>query len=77
MALRNFWIEAQIDGRKTALTGGPVSKEGGFVLDIRQRDKGSSFLAYRVVGYVGHYGRLIVEVTDRDGRPVSSSVTTR
>lgn len=38
--VRNFWIEARIDGRADALVGGPVGKEGGFDLTILMRDKG-------------------------------------
>lgn len=40
MAVRNWWIEVEIDGRKTKLCGGPQSKDGGFTLKIHQRDKG-------------------------------------
>jgi len=32
--VRNFWIEVRIDGRKTPLRGGPMSKDGGFTLSI-------------------------------------------
>lgn len=42
MAVRNFWIEAEIDGRKTKLSGGPRSKDGGFILDIYQCMNGQS-----------------------------------
>ena len=38
MALRNFWIDAKIDGRKTELEGGPQAKDGGLSVDILQRD---------------------------------------
>lgn len=42
MALRNFWFTAKIDGRKTELSGGPQSREGGMRITIRQRDNGAS-----------------------------------
>lgn len=37
-AVRNFWIEAQIDtpsGAKQILAGGPAAKDGGFTLKIK------------------------------------------
>jgi hypothetical protein len=40
MAIRNFWIEVHIDGRKTVLKGGPQSKNGGMRVNIFQRDHG-------------------------------------
>ena len=40
MATRNFWLEANIDGRKTPMAGGPQAKDGGFDLTIYIRDGG-------------------------------------
>lgn len=40
MAVRNFWIEVEIDGRKTKLTGGPVGKNGGMRINLYQRSNG-------------------------------------
>ena len=40
MAVRNYWIEAKIDGRKTLLTGGPEGKQGGFFMRIHMRAEG-------------------------------------
>jgi hypothetical protein len=40
MAIRNYWIDANIDGRKTRLTGGPRRKDGGFDLRIKIRNDG-------------------------------------
>ena len=40
MAIRNFWVEADIDGRQTTLAGGPLSKHGGLTLHLYQRDNG-------------------------------------
>ena len=31
MAVRNFYVEADIDGRQTMLGGGPRNKDGGAV----------------------------------------------
>ena len=41
MAVRNFWIEANIDGRNTDLSGGPRNKEGGMNIHVYQRNDGS------------------------------------
>jgi len=40
MATRNFWINAEIDGRKTPLAGGPRSKDGGMDVTLLVRDDG-------------------------------------
>ena len=40
MAVRNFWVEAEIDGRQTELKGGPVNKHGGLELNLYQRNNG-------------------------------------
>lgn len=40
MAVRNFWIDADIDGRQTMLSGGPRSKDGGMEVNIYQRNDG-------------------------------------
>jgi hypothetical protein len=61
MAMRNFWIEGQIDGRKTQITGGPQGSGGGFSLVVYQRDKGASKVGVRVSGRVVN-GELILDV---------------
>lgn len=40
MAIRNFYIDAQIDGRQTKLSGGPARKDGGLFLALYQRNHG-------------------------------------
>lgn len=40
MAVRPFYIESRIEGRKYPLNGGPKRKEGVMNTDIMQRDKG-------------------------------------
>lgn len=49
--VRNFWIEADIDGRKTKLAGGPRCKDGGIELTIKQRVRGNIVTVARVEGY--------------------------
>lgn len=40
MAVRNFWVEADIDGYKTKLKGGPRNKNGGMKITLYQRREG-------------------------------------
>ena len=51
MAVRNFWVDADIDGRATMLSGGPRAKDGGMTIRIRQRDNGGIFTAMKVMCY--------------------------
>lgn len=48
--VRNFWLELDVDGRKSRIACGPQSKDGGFILTIKQRDKGGIIKAMYVVG---------------------------
>lgn len=59
--VRNFWIELDVDGMRTAIATGPRNKEGGFSMIIRQRDKGSIITAMRISGRAGDDGRLVLE----------------
>ena len=38
--VRNFWLDAQIDGRKSILTGGPSAENGGMSVEIFFRENG-------------------------------------
>ena len=58
MAMRDWWIEVEIDGRKRKLAGGPRAKDGGFALTIRQREEGESVEVLRVLGVV-HPGEYL------------------
>ncbi len=53
--VRNFWLEIEIDGRKTPIACGPARKRGGFKLLIRQRNKGRIINALRIAGTVEEY----------------------
>lgn len=50
MATRNFWLSADIDGRKTTLAGGPRRKDGGFELDVWMRVEGRRARVCRIIG---------------------------
>lgn len=58
MTVRNFWIDAQIDGRTTMLSGGPRSKDGGFDLVVKIRDDDSIRRAVRLSGIARDDGTL-------------------
>lgn len=38
--VRNWWIELEVDGKKTKIGAGPRRKDGGFTLRIHQRNRG-------------------------------------
>lgn len=40
MAVKNFYVEANIDGRATTLGGGPAAKDGEMTVCIHQRNEG-------------------------------------
>jgi hypothetical protein len=48
--VRNFWVEVEIDGRKTKFAGGPRSKDGGLRVTIKQRHRGKVVKALEVEG---------------------------
>ncbi|MHB9019374.1 MAG: hypothetical protein ACYC3G_00650 [Minisyncoccota bacterium] len=75
--MRNFWIEGEVDGRKTVLTGGPRSKDGGFTLTVFIKDHGTSRKALQVDGFVNSTGELVLiaqglKVTDGDGITITA-----
>lgn len=77
MAVRNFWVEASIDGYKTKLAGGPRNKDGGMSLTIYQREDGGISTTFRVNCGVTPSGNLITSVFDENGKLLTSYQTTR
>jgi hypothetical protein len=67
MAVRNFYVEAHIDGRQTTLSGGPMRKDGGLHMTIKQRDKGAIIVAATVEAYADPDGQLVLRVFDSAG----------
>ena len=76
MALRNFWLETEIDGRKTKLKGGPKSRTGGLCTKLYVRDNSKSILACKVVCRECD-GDLIVMIYNKDGQLIHSNTTKR
>lgn len=60
--VRNFWLSADVDGRKSRITGGPRRKDGGITLRIYQRDGGAVRTALRIECLACRNGTLRVEV---------------
>lgn len=78
MAIRPFYMSADIDGRSSNLSGGPKGKSGGQDITIYQRDNGSVITAFRVVSFSRVDGKTLVlttQVLDKDGRVVAQEVT--
>jgi len=61
--VRNFWIEADVDGR-TSIGAGPKSKDGGFSLSIFMRDKGSIKKVVNITGVGGSELKLSIHTED-------------
>lgn len=77
MAVRPFYVSADIDGRKTLLEGGPKSGDGGTVVTIYQRDEGSITDPYKVIQRNIHEGdthKLITEI-QYQGKIIHSHTT--
>ena len=69
--MRNFWIECEIDGKKTKLASGPRAKDGGFELTVKVRSNGESLRAVEIRGFVHSVtGKLILDV--REFEPVGN-----
>lgn len=78
MAIRPFYMSADIDGRSSSLSGGPKGKSGGQDITIYQRDNGSVITAFRVVSFSRMDGKTLVlttQVLDKDGRVVAQEIT--
>ena len=61
MAVRNFYINAEIDGRKTRFAGGPAGKHGGLSLVLTQRNHGGIEKALSIYCHE-HEGKLYTDV---------------
>lgn len=59
--VRNFWIELAVDGKRTHIATGPVSKTGGFTLAVKQRHDGGIVKAVEMCGRVTTDGRIVLE----------------
>lgn len=77
MAVRNFYIDGDIDGRQTGLCGGPTGKTGGLSLRFTQRDNGEIVTALRIESRASYGGTLTTSVYDPKGNEVYRFTTRR
>jgi len=71
MTMRNFYMEGDVDGRKTPFTGGPKTKDGGMLVTMHMRNNGRSEPAVRVNGWLKRDGVTLVletELWNSEGR---------
>ena len=71
MAVRNFYVEADIDGRQTMLGGGPRNKEDGMKVCIYQRVDGAISDPIKII-CTEHDGVLTTEIFDPKGKKIYS-----
>jgi hypothetical protein len=72
---RNFWVELKVDGKKTAVASGPASKDGGFDLIVKQRDRGGIITSLVVTGRAKVFQDEIHLTLTADGEGVATAVT--
>jgi len=75
MAVRNFYVEADIDGRKGQLTGGPRSKDGGFHMTLYIRNKGKIEEAFTICGEAIGEESLSIVIKDSSGLEIRKEST--
>lgn len=82
MSVRPFYLSADVDGRKTPLTGGPARKDGGMTVEITQRDNGEITTAFKIKCYletdksiVGDTPKLCTSIYNSDGDLVAEHYT--
>ena len=77
MAVRNFYVLGEVDGRVTAIEGGPRNRNGGMSLWITQRKNNDIVSAFRITCRVMSDGRLATRIFDGDWNQVGELVTDR
>ena len=68
--LRNFWVTAEVDGRKTPVKFGPRAKDGGFRMTIYMRAEGDSTRAVIIEGKALEDDKILLIVDPTGGQPV-------
>ena len=74
--VRNFYIQGNIDGRKTKLSGGSSSKDGGMILNLTQRNNGC-IEKCASIECVADGDELKTIIYDKDGKAIFENVTKR
>ena len=60
--VRNFWLSADVDGRRSRVTGGPRARDGGITLRLYQRSNGEVRTALRVYCLASSDGTLRLDI---------------
>jgi hypothetical protein len=76
VALRNFWIESKIDGRKNKLAGGPKSRNGELSTVLYIRNNGFSEVAFKFTCKEND-GSLSVKIFDKNNNLIYEHKTLR
>ena len=76
MAVRNFYVEANIDGRQNTLGGGPKSKEGEMSVRLYQRKEGEISEALMIDCEV-HGDKLVTKIYDSNHNVIFTYETER
>lgn len=48
MAVRPFYLSADVEGRRTPLAGGPARRDGSMTVEITQRNAGEIETAFKI-----------------------------
>jgi hypothetical protein len=75
-SVRNFWVDLNVDGRRTAVGSGPRRKDGGFSEEIYIRDEGCIRRALSISGYAVNE-KLIINVHEGEENKLIASITTK
>lgn len=65
-SIRNFWIDATIDGCKGTISKGPKNKDGGIEIVIYMRNKKTVEKMLKITGKVAPDNRLILFIQNVD-----------
>jgi hypothetical protein len=60
--VRNFYINAEVDGRRSRISGGPRARDGGMTLTLYQRRSGGVATVLILRCNVEKNGKLVTDV---------------
>lgn len=69
MAVRNFWINVSVDGKKNDIATGPRSKNGGMQINLFLRQNGQSKKAITIL-CTEDSGQLLIDVQNEKKQTV-------
>lgn len=75
LSVRNFWVDADVDGRLTNLGGGPRARDGGMEVVVYQREDGQIKTAFKIICRA--YGSLLRTQVYMDGELIGTCESIR